>query len=271
MAHLEVISNAVENIAFRLAEQRGGTITPAELLPYLPVSLELIAEILNDVVAESTAISVETKNGILHYTFTSAQSSQPTDSSLRVTHCVCCDEDVRIGVDDILCGDCAATVERALKTESETNGWPASAVYQHEVCYLAARIPSPVSAEKLASRSRFTVRRMRRKLELLAQGSFVRKEAGAEQYSFPPAPYPRERYLKNIKTIRSLPASITEDIEVRVVHILIALGILFLVLLGFAFWGFPFPLLLTSFFFTAPILAVVIWKRRSKLDSMEVE
>jgi hypothetical protein len=56
-----------------------------------------------------------------------------------------------------------------------------------------------------------------------------------------------------------------------VVHILTALGILFLLLLALAFWGFPFPLLFMVFLIASPILAVVIWKHRSKLDSMEVE
>jgi len=47
------------------------------------------------------------------------------------------------------------------------------------------------------------------------------------------------------------------------VHILTALGVLFLVLLGMAFWGFPFPILFMAFLITSPILAVMLWKRRS--------
>ena len=268
MSHHEVISNAVENIAFRLAESRNGTITPAELLPFLPVSLGMIIDILNEASAESEAITAETVDGLRRYVFISAQ---PGGATFNDAHCVACDNDSR----ELLCEECGETLGAALKAEAETNGWPAQAVYEHEVAYLAARIGAPVSAEKLASVSRFTLRRMRRKLELMQQVLAVRKERDVEtrvlRYIFPSAPYPREQYLQNMKLIRSLPASITEDVEARIVHILTALGVLFLVLLGMAFWGFPFPLLFMAFLITSPILAVVLWKRRSKLDSMEVE
>ncbi len=268
MSHHEVISNAVENIAFRLAESRNGIITPAELLPFLPVSLGMIIDILNEAAAESEAITAETVDGLRRYVFISAQ---PGGATLNDSHCVACDNDSR----ELLCEDCGKTLGAALKAEAETNGWPAQAVYEHEVAYLAARIGAPVSAEKLASVSRFTLRRMRRKLELMQQVLAVRKEQDPEtrvlRYIFPSAPYPREQYLQNMKLIRSLPASVTEEVEARIVHILTALGMLFLVLLGMAFWGFPFPLLFMAFLITSPILAVMLWKRRSQLDSMEVE
>ncbi len=268
MRHHEVIANAVENVAFRLAESRNGIITPAELLPFLPVSLGMIIDILNEAAAESEAITAETVDGLRRYAFI---STQPVNANLTDSRCVACDHDSR----DLLCEACTETLGTALKKEAETNGWPAQAVYEHEVAYLAARTASPVSAEKLASTSHFTLRRMRQKLELMQQVLAVRKErdpeTGVLRYHFPSAPYPRESYLQNMNLIRSLPASITEDVEARVVHILTALGILFLILLGLAFCHFPFPLLFMAFLIASPILAVVLWKRRSKLDSMEVE
>ena len=258
MAHRELISNAVENIAFRLAESRNGIVTPAELLPFLPVSLRMVIDILNDIAAESEAITPETVDGLRRYQFTTANPGSKT--GLNGPNCVACDCDS----DELLCTECSEKLDSALRAEAATIGWPAQAVYEHEICYLSARTASPVSAEKLASVSRFTLRRMRKKLE-------KNSETGALSYHFPPAPYPREQYLKNMKLIRSLPASVTEEVEVRVVHILTALGILFLALLALAFWGFPFPLLLLAFLITSPILGVTIWNHRSKLDSMEVE
>jgi len=268
MAHQGVISNAVENSAFRLAEKGNGTLFPAELLPYLPVSLGMITDILNAVAAESEAITPETVEGLRRYTF---RAVPPETTPLTTSHCLTCDNDSN----DLLCEVCRKNLEVALHDEGKINGWPAQAVYEHEMIYLAARTASPVSAEKLASASRFTLRRMRKKLEIMEQGLSVRQECDPEtgvlSYVFPTAPYPRANYLRNIKWIRSLPASITEDVEARVIHILSALGILFLVLLALAFWGFPFPLLFMAFLMTSPILAVLIWNRRSKLDSMEVE
>jgi len=273
MAHREVVSNAIENIAFRLAEKGSGTIAPAELLPYLPVSIELIVDVLNEAAEESEAITAQTNEGLKRYEFKPAQPEGEGPAKLAVSQCVVCDKDVSARNHVLLCDDCDNDLKTALITEAETNGWPAQAIYEHEICYLATQVTSPVSAEKLASSSRFTLRRMRKKLELMQEASAVREERdanGLRLYTFAPTTYPRERYVQNIQWIRSLPASITEEVETRVVHIFIALGILFLLLLFLAFWGFPFPLLFMVFLITSPILAVIIWKHRSKLDSMEI-
>jgi len=273
MAHAEVISNAVENVAFRMAENRDQGITPAELLPCLPLSLEMITDILNDAAAESEAITAETRDGLRHYLIRSAQPAASAAPPLNESRCVACDCDLPPGGDTILCEDCENKLETALRAEAETNGWPAQALYEHEICYLATKTTAPVSAEKLAGASRFTLRRMRKKLVQMQQGLSLRTDrdpkTGVLSYVFPPAPYPRGRYLKNMAFIRSLPASIAEDVETRMVQILTALGIFFLALLGLAFWGFPFPLLLMVFLIASPILVVVIWKHRSK--SMEIE
>ena len=269
MAHTEVIANAIENVAYRLAEKNKGMIAPAHLLPYLPVSLELIAEILHEAATESGAITSERIDGILYFKFHTQQKGLTDETSLRVTHCVSCDQDVLIGKGAILCETCTRELETVLEAEAQKSGWPAQAIYEHDICYLAAQIKSPLSAEKLASRSRFTVRRMRRKLTLMKEAGFITENGN--QYRFPAAKYPRERYQQNIQFIRTLPASITEDIEVRVVHILIALGIQFLLMFGLAIWAIPFPLLISGFLISAPVTALVIWKRRSKIDSKEVE
>ena len=275
MPHHEIISNVVENSGFRLAEKSEGTITPAQLLPYLPVSLDMIMDILNAAAAESEAITAETINGLRHYVFTSTPLPGTHPSDLAGSQCVACSQDLHAQNAALLCNDCSDALKKSLQAEAETNGWPAQAVYEHEICYLATRAPSPVSAEKLASMSRFTLRRMRKKLEQMQNTLSVYQErdpaTGTRLYTFPSAPYPREAYVQNMQWIRSLPASITEDVEARVTHILLSMGVLFLVLLGMAFWGFPFPLLLMVFLVVAPVLTVVLWKRRSKLDSMEVE
>lgn len=274
MAHSEVISNAVENIAFRLSEQHEGPLAPAELLSYLPVSLEMITAILDEAAEESAGITAETTNGLCGYSFNLPAATGRKAPPVMGLQCVCCDQEVRTDSGP-LCSQCETELEKALKKEAENNAWPAQAIYEHEICYLAARMKSPVSAEKLASSSRFTLRRMRKKLDCMQQALAVHaqrdSETGTWSYTFPPAPYPRERYLKNIQLIRTFPASVTEDIEARIVHILTAIGILFLAMLALAFCAFPFPLLLLFFLITSPILAVVIWKRRLKHDSMEVE
>lgn len=270
MAHLEVISNAVENIAYRLAEKKNGLVSPSALLPYLPLSLEVIIDILNEAATESDRISTVDLNGITCFKFAIQPSGKPYNGLLRVTQCINCDQDILdIREGDILCDTCSRELHAALLQEAQTNGWPAQAVYEHEISYLAARTPSPVSAEQLASRSRFTVRRMRRKLEVMAESRFISKQN--DSYTFPEAGYPREPYLRNVKFIRNQPASLTEDIEVRIIHILVALGALFFMMLGLAFCAFPFPLLLLAFLIIAPLMGLLIWKHRSKIDAKEIE
>lgn len=273
MTHSDVISNAVENVAFRLSGERNGSITPAELLPYLPVSIAMICDILDDAAAESAGITAETIDGIRRYTFDKAVSSDASTPGLPGAQCIVCDQESRER-GHVLCNGCKRELEQALTKEAASNAWPAQAVYEHEICYLAARMSSPVSAEQLAGASRLTLRRMRRKLEQLEATLAVRQErdetSGILSYAFPSAPYPRDNFLRNIRLIRTFPSSITEDVEARLVHIFTATGILFLALLALAFWGFPFPLLLMAFIFTAPVLGIIIWKRRLKLDTMEV-
>lgn len=272
MTHSEVISNAVENVAFRLSGERNRSITPAELLPILPVSIEMVTDILNDAAAESAGITAKTVDGIRHYTFDEAVSSDGRTPGLPGTQCICCDQQERES-GNVFCTDCKTELEQALTKEAAANAWPAQAVYEHEICYLAARMSSPVSAEQLAGASRLTLRRMRKKLEQMQQALAVRQEQsdnGVLSYAFPDAPYPRENFLRNIRLIRTFPSSVTEDVEARLVHIFTAIGILFIALLALAFWGFPFPFLMLIFIIAAPVIGIVIWKRRLKHDTMEV-
>ena len=271
MKHHDVISNAIENVAFRLCGRLLKPITPAELLPWLPVSIEMITDVLNEASAESAAITTETIDGIRHYTFDQAVSSQK--SGADPAQCLSCGENFQSDK-SALCDLCQQTLLNALKKEAEVNAWPAQAVYQHEICYLAARMTPPISAEQLAGASRLTLRRMRKKLEQMQGALAVRQqrnsETGVLTYAFPRMDYPRVAYLQNIRLIRTFPASITEDVEVRLAHVFTAIGLLFIGLLLLALWAIPFPLLILLFLITAPILALVIWKRRLKQDTMEV-
>jgi glycerol-3-phosphate acyltransferase PlsY len=59
-----------------------------------------------------------------------------------------------------------------------------------------------------------------------------------------------------------------EDVEQRLVRILFVLGCIFLLLLGLAFWGIPFPLLVPAFLVVAPISAFVIWRHKDKIEEI---
>jgi hypothetical protein len=111
---------------------------------------------------------------------------------------------------------------------------------------------------------------MRKKLEQMAASHFLRRELGdqpgAYTYVFPSLNYPRVRYRENREIIRSYPASLMEDVELKIVRILFALGILFIAMLGLAFWGFPFPILLVCFAVAAPVISMWIWRRKENIE-----
>jgi len=62
----ERLSNIIENTACRVAQLRGGRLSPHHVMPYLPVSLEMLCDGLNAVVAERF---LKTEPGTLRYCF----------------------------------------------------------------------------------------------------------------------------------------------------------------------------------------------------------
>ncbi|HIJ64537.1 MAG TPA: hypothetical protein HPP77_01195 [Candidatus Hydrogenedentes bacterium] len=232
----ENAANVVENLALRIAERQAGKVTPAQLAPYLPMSLELIRSCLDDLVDERA---------------------------------VSCDAKLKPKGQHVLCTECSRDLQEELSKSADKTGWPAQAVYEHEILYLAAGRDGPVRAEDLARRSRYTLRNMQRKLDKMSLDGWLRKDFDDEQglivYHFPKTDYPEARYKANMAVIRSYPASFTEEVQTRVAQILLALGVLLLGLLVLAFF-LPFPMLVLLFLIAAPVTAFVIWRRRSDPD-----
>ena len=191
------------------------------------------------------------------------------DGVLAVSNCVGCSAELDWN-GEILCGPCADGFRRELSALAETTGWPAQAVYEHEILYLAARKNSPVAAETLAGASRYTLRSMKKKLACMAEGRFLKMEQGDKpgtlRYGFPSLVYPQNLYRKNQAVIRAYPAAVTEDLEQRIVRILFVLGCIFIAMLALAFWGIPFPLLVPAFLVVAPITAFIIWQHKDKIE-----
>jgi len=266
----ERLSNVIENTACRVAQLRAGRLAPHHVMPYLPVSLEMLCDCLNAMV-DGAAVVAESENGIREYVF-SAYADQPAGGGvLAVSNCVGCSADLD-RADDILCGTCAAGFRDELSALAEKNGWPAQAVYEHEILYLAARESGAVAAETLAGASRYTLRSMKKKLECMAGGRFLETEPGDKpgtvRYAFPPLVYPRNLYRKNREVICSYPASVMEDVEQRIVRILFVLGAMFLGMVVLAFWGVPFPLLVPGFLVVAPVTAFLIWRHKSRIKEI---
>jgi hypothetical protein len=266
----ERLGNVIENAACRVAQLRAGRLSPHHVMPYLPVSLEMLCECLNGMV-DGAAVSVESNDGVVEYVF-SAYADQPVGGGvLAVSNCVGCSADLD-GAEGILCGACADGFRSELSVLAEKTGWPAQAVYEHEILYLAARESGPVVAETLAGASRYTLRSMKKKLAAMAENRFLNTEPGGKadtvRYCFPPLVYPRNLFRKNQEIIRSYPASVMEDVEQRIVRVLFVLGCIFLLMLVLAFWGIPFPLLMPAFLVVAPITAFLIWRHKNKIEEL---
>ena len=261
----EHLSNVIENTACRVAQLRGGRLSPHHVMPYLPVSLEMLCEVLNAMV-DDAAVSVAPSDGVVEYLF-SAYVDQPAGRGmLAVSNCVGCSAELDME-GEILCRACTESFRQELTALAEKTGWPAQAVYEHEILYLAARKNESMAAETLAGASRYTLRSMKKKLAMLKVGRFLKIEpgdkSGTVRYGFPSLVYPQNLFRKNQAVIRSYPASVMEDIEQRIVRILFVLGSIFIVMLALAFWGIPFPLLVPAFLVVAPITAITIWRHKS--------
>ncbi len=263
----ERLSNVMENTACRVAQLRAGRLAPHHVMPYLPVSLGMLRDCL-DAMVDGAAVSSESKDGVVEYVF-SAYADQPAgDGVLAVSNCVGCSAELDAG-GEILCGACADAFRQELSVLAEKTGWPAQAVYEHEILYLAARQKGAVAAETLAGASRHTLRSMKKKLARMAEGRFLKTEPGDKpgtvRYRFPSLVYPQNLYRKNQAVIRAYPASVMEDMEQRIVRILFVLGCIFIAMLALAFWGIPFPLLVPVFLVVAPVAAFVIWQHKNKI------
>ncbi len=266
----ECLSNVMENTACRVAQLRAGRLAPHHVMPYLPVSLEMLCDCLNGMV-DGAAVLVESNDGVQEYVFSAYVDELVGGQVLAATSCVACSVELD-STADMLCSGCAAEFQQELSGLAEKTGWPARAVYEHEILYLAAKEKGPVAAETLASASRYTLRSMKKKLADMADSHFLKTEPGSKagtlRYGFPALAYPKNRFRDNQRIIRTYPASVMEDVEQRTVRILFVLGCIFLLMLVLAFWGIPFPLLVPAFLVVAPITAFLIWRHKDNVEEL---
>jgi hypothetical protein len=260
------LANIVENLACRLAEIKGGIVTPNDLFPYLPLSWSMINSILSNMV-DKKSITTEIKAGFKIYKFTAIPDKKTVPGQIVLNSCVGCDKDLKKHGRDLICPDCQELINRELTALAKKNAWPAEAVYEHEIIYLASKLKSPIFSAILAGHSRYTLRNMKFKLQALqAKGTLKLDEdtnTGKEKVLFPEVNYPREMYKRNIGVICSFPASLQEEVEMRIVKIVYTLAILGLaVFAGAILLKLPFPVMITSFAVLAPVTAVYIWRHK---------
>lgn len=262
----ETAANIVENIAYQVAQRHGGTITVNHLAPYLPLSLSLIRSCLDNMVDGHSVVTSE-QDGFPMYEFTQTEGTNEETHEVHAQSCLSCTINPRSG-EQMLCKECLDVLEKELNRVAESTGWPAKAVYEHEILYLATQRSGPQNAADLAGYSRYTLKRMKKKLKAMALEQYLTldldRTAATISYQFPKILYPKEAYQRNMEVIRRYPASVAEDMELKIIRIILYLaGMLFAVFV-LALLRIPLPVLVICFVIIAPIVAFKIWRHRDR-------
>ena len=259
--------NIIENLAYQTAEYCNGRVTPHHLLPFLPVSIDIINDCLEEMV-DGNAVIADKEDGVMVYEFPACRRESAGESPKGFTRLTkdqvtALTHQVRESPGyAVFLGECSKL--------AEMTGWPARAVYEHEFCYLASTLDGAIHAENLAGRSRYTLRETRKKLARMCVDGYIvevlDQANGSLTYYFPEISYPRSLYDDNMKIIQSYPSSVMEEVEIKVIRILFVLTALLIALFILAFLHMPFPLLILLFLVLAPLLTILIWRHRQKAE-----
>lgn len=262
-------ANIIENLAGLIAERNGGKVIANDLVPYLPVSVKLIRLALDDMVDDSSVVCDDSKD-FPEYVFSGIKPQEQHYAIQAQEHCISCGCSIKPFKNLMLCGTCNDVFRKELNALAAKSGWPAEAVYEHEILYLAAAYSEPVEAGKLAARSRYTLRNMKKKLQILCHHKTTRKitteSSEPDFYEFPSIHYPQPYFRTNMDLIRSYPSSLAEETEIKAVKIITTVAIYALILFLAAFlFHLPFPIMIGLLIVGAPAIGLFIWKRKTKI------
>lgn len=251
-----------ENLALQLSATQSGVVHPAQLMPYLPLSIELIEDTLNTI-AESERVQKQTINHFSAYLF--EESFNKPQSSFTPRFCVYSNEPLNDHEYSAISSNVRQTMETELANLANSDSWPAEAVWQHEIIYLVANLPEPVSTSLLAGHSRLSFKRVEARLMQLQDKGILHLEPETKTWSLPPLRYPRPVYARNDDFIRQFPGAVKEELEVRLVKGLsFSLGIFLLCFILVIIGRLPFPLIFFGGILCALAVFLKILKSRPK-------
>ena len=266
----KIIKPIIENLGQRIAASKSGKVCPADLIPYLPVSLSIIEDHLDEMVDGVVAFS-EVRDGIKVYEFPELFDTSPVVFPDGV--CVYSGDRLSLSDDAILAPRHQEGLEKHLLELAEQTAWPSEAVWEHELLFLASGSAGPIRIADIAGHSRMTLRQVKQKLAALAKRGAVRLEVdfqkGQGAYSFPPINYSSEAYARNDGFIRRHPSSLKEELENKVIRSLInAIIILFGCLLVAFAAKVPFPLILLVGLIAAALSARKVFRTKKTVESI---
>lgn len=231
-----------ENLSEQLSAAQGGGVHPAQLLPYLPLSLRLIEGTL-DALTDSDRVEKQQINGLTAYIF--KESLNKPQHTFAPRQCVYCDEPLDDYEYTVLSKEVRQTIEAELSLTATNDVWPAEAVWEHELLYLAQNLNAPTSTSEIAGHARLPFKKVETRLgELQARGA-LHFNTDLSAWEAPPMRYPKPAYLRNDRYIRQFPGAIKEEFEVRLVKALSAALIVLSLCFVLAITArFPFPIVL---------------------------
>jgi hypothetical protein len=251
-----------ENLAQQLSAVQGGIVHPAQLIPYLPLSLELVTQALDEL-TQSDRIQKKTMNGFLAYIFKESLNKPQKTFSPRL--CVYSNEPLDDFENAAICNHVRDKIEAELANLASNDVWPAQAVWQHELLYLVANLPAPVSTSSIAGHSRLSLRRVEKYLKLLQTNGTLKVNPALQAWELPPMRYPRAVYIQQDTFIRRFPGAIREEFEVRLVKGLgYSLGILLFSFMLAVIGRIPFPLIFFGGLVCASLVFIKIIKSPPK-------
>lgn len=214
-----------ENLAEQLSAAQGGIVHPTQLLPYLPLSLRLIEQTL-DTLTESQRVAKQPINGLSAYVF--KESLNKPQQNFAPRQCVYSDEPLSDHEHSAISRDVRQKIETELSLMATHDCWPAEAVWEHELIYLANNLTAAVTASRIAGHSRLSFKKVEQRLATLKARGFILCERKQNNWELPPMRYPRPLYKRHDQFIRQFPGALQEETEVRLLK---ALGLSLLILL----------------------------------------
>jgi hypothetical protein len=231
-----------ENLAEQLSAAQGGIVHPAQLLPYLPLSLRLIEKTL-DALTESDRVERQTINGLTAYIFKESLNKPQHKFAPRV--CVYSNESLDNYEYAVISKDVRQKIEAELSLTAAHDLWPSEAIWEHELIYLAQNLNAPTSTSEIAGHARLSFKKVETRLAELQSRGALHFNTDLSAWEEPPMRYPKPAYIRNDAYIRQFPGAIKEELEVRLVKALSSSLIVLLLCFVLAITArFPFPIVL---------------------------
>ncbi|WP_269539965.1 hypothetical protein [Cerasicoccus fimbriatus] len=217
---MPLLTAIVENLAERLAARNGGWVSANEVLAYVPVSLEMVTEVMDGMVDRQVVFhgGIDNCNVYEFFELIGRESDEPIGG-----------RDIYSGeeLDDahaIFSPETRNRLETEIRERAEHDAWPAQAVWQHELLFVTAGAGGPVRLAEVAGHSRLTLGQVKTKLKELAKQKYCVLEEidGQYSYRFPKMDYPRAAWRANDAAIRHYPSSRRDEFEVKMMKMLLS-------------------------------------------------